>query len=65
MLGWKLFVQYQDKATEWDIGLWFWPHCFPVGQHYKAAMSAHCPQVDAHPEMTLDVVTASTRHQLA
>ena len=29
----------QDNVTEWDIRSWFWQPDFPMGQHYKVAMS--------------------------
>ena len=35
-------AQFRDNVTEWDIGLQCrWPG-FPVGEHYKVAMSANC-----------------------
>ena len=40
--GWLVVhcVQYHDNVTLWDIRFWWLG--FPVGQQYKAAMSAQC-----------------------
>ena len=49
-------AQCQNNVTGWNIRTWCWQHDFPVRQHYKFTMSAHCHKsvpVMIWPEMLL------------
>ena len=35
-------AQCQGNVIEWDIRSWCWQPYFPVEQHYKVAICAHC-----------------------
>ena len=48
-------AQCQDNPTQWDIRSWCRQLGFPVGQHYKVVMGAHCHK-SVSILMTLDVV---------
>ena len=43
------------ESMNWGIGSWCWLPGFPVGQHYKVAISVQCQQVGTRPDMILDV----------
>ena len=40
--GQDWLAQCQNNVSVWDIRSWCWWPGFPVGQHYKFAMSAYC-----------------------
>ena len=47
-------------VTEWDIRTWCGQAGFPVGQHFKVAVSL-LSQIGTRPDMTIDVARTSNK----